>query len=370
MNKKTLIKTTNKRDTTLDIIRIIALFCVISVHFFLNNGFYEEPVFGKKMFAMVIMRTGLMVCVPLFMVLTGYLMRKKVLSKKYYAGLIKTLGIYFLASIMCLIYKDLFLKNSFSIFGALKGLFNFSLANYSWYIEMYIGLYLLIPFLNLIYNNLKTKKEKKLLIFTMLLLTSIPTITNIYNKVLPFWWSSIYPITYYYIGAYLSEYKLKINGILNFVLLFVSVILFGIYNYFCSYGKTFIWGTYQSWGAIQNVIMTVLLFVLIRNIDFNKLPDTIKKIIKHMSDCCLGAYLVSFIFDDAFYRILNDNITEVTDKLIYYIVIVPIIFSCSLVLSAMLNLIYNAVLKIFFYVRKKYLIFMEGLKNENTRYLS
>ena len=34
---------------------------------------------------------------------------------------------------------------------------------YSWYVNMYIGLFILIPFLNTIWQNLKTEKQKKYL---------------------------------------------------------------------------------------------------------------------------------------------------------------------------------------------------------------
>ena len=33
-----------KRDTSLDILRIIAVFTVLSVHFFLHNGFYSQTI--------------------------------------------------------------------------------------------------------------------------------------------------------------------------------------------------------------------------------------------------------------------------------------------------------------------------------------
>lgn len=41
-----------KRNINLDIIRSIAVFSVLSVHFFLNNGFYTEIIKGKRMFVM------------------------------------------------------------------------------------------------------------------------------------------------------------------------------------------------------------------------------------------------------------------------------------------------------------------------------
>lgn len=50
-----------KRNINLDIIRSIAVFSVLSVHFFLNNGFYTEIIKGKRMFVMFTMRTAFMI---------------------------------------------------------------------------------------------------------------------------------------------------------------------------------------------------------------------------------------------------------------------------------------------------------------------
>ena len=89
-----------ERNYSLDIIRILATFFVVSVHFFLHTGFYAQPVEGKRMLVMVIMRTLFMTCIPLFLMLTGYLMNKKKLNLKYFKGIIKTLTIYILAKIL------------------------------------------------------------------------------------------------------------------------------------------------------------------------------------------------------------------------------------------------------------------------------
>lgn len=66
-----------KRNINIDLIRCCAIFAVISVHFFRNNGFYTEPVIGWRMYLMVFMRTTFMICVPLFLLITGYLMNRK-----------------------------------------------------------------------------------------------------------------------------------------------------------------------------------------------------------------------------------------------------------------------------------------------------
>ena len=58
-------KKLKKRDSSLDILRIIAVFTVLSVHFFLHNGFYSQTIEGTPMYVAVVMRTLFSVCVPL-----------------------------------------------------------------------------------------------------------------------------------------------------------------------------------------------------------------------------------------------------------------------------------------------------------------
>ena len=149
------IKKLQNRNASMDIIRIVAAFTVLSVHFFLHNGFYSQIVEGVAMYIMVLMLTLFSVCVPLFMNLTGYLMSHKTLSRKYYSGISKTLIIFVLATLACMIFKTVHDNEPFSLKSFILGTLDFTGANYSWYIEMYIGLFLLVPFLNLAYNKLK-----------------------------------------------------------------------------------------------------------------------------------------------------------------------------------------------------------------------
>ncbi len=150
-----------KRDSSLDILRIIAVFTVLSVHFFLHNGFYSQTIEGTPMYVAVVMRTLFSVCVPLFMLLTGYLMSKKELSKKVLFGNYENTCCFFVISTLaCMIYKNIAQGDVFDLKSFILGTLDFTGSNYSWYIEMYIGLFLLTPFLNLAYGKLKNKKQK------------------------------------------------------------------------------------------------------------------------------------------------------------------------------------------------------------------
>ncbi len=171
----------SSRSAKMDIIRIFALFTVNCVHFFLFSNLYEQPVNSFPVYFAVILRTLFMICVPLFIILSGYLMKNKKLGKSYYFGIVKTLSIYILASAATYLYRTLYLKENISILSFGTGILDFSIAPYAWYVEMYIGLFLLIPFLNLAYNGLESKKQRKILVLTMIFITAAPSILNIWN---------------------------------------------------------------------------------------------------------------------------------------------------------------------------------------------
>ena len=345
----------SRRSSALDITRIVALFTVISVHFFLNNGFYSEPMFGKRMLVMTVMRSTFMICVPLFIMLTGYLMSRKTLSRGYYHGIVKTLGIYLLASLACAIYK--IVNFGYKPTWMIWGLFDYTTANYAWYIEMYIGLFLLIPFLNLAYNNLPSRKSKLVLLVTLIGLTSLPSIVNIYNftvegwwktpylsveyrKFAPDWWTRIYPLTYYFLGAYLREFPLKLKQWQKLLCWFGCIVVFGLFNYYRSQYGFFAWSQYNDWQGMPNLVMTFFAFSFLSSIKTERWPNPVKRVLMVVSDLCLGGYLVSYIFDNLYYPVLAEIEPRMTHRLEWYVVIVPAVFLSSLALSGVLNLVY------------------------------
>lgn len=360
----------SKRNPALDITRICALFCVISVHFFLYNGFYNEPAVGWKMYIMTLMRNAFMVCVPMFIMLTGYLMSRKELNRKYYFGIVKTLSIYVLASIACRLYKVIAFKSTVSVGDFMLGLLSFTEAQYSWYIEMYIGLFLLAPFLNILWRGCQSEKKRLAMILTMVALTSLPTILNCYNfesiewwktpvisdkyvQLMPEWWVMSYPVTYYFLGAYLHDHPLKLKQWQKSVLLIASAVLFGSFNYYRSYGGDFVWASYNNWHGLPILITTFILFSLLSSVKTEKMSEGCKYILAKVSDLCLGGYLLSYIFDNLFYAELNKNVKVMTDRLPYYFAVVPCIFICSLALSLVINIIYKAIYNLIVFICKQ-----------------
>lgn len=278
-----------QRSINLDLIRCCAVWCVLSVHFFLNNGFYEQIIVGTRVYIMVLMRTFFMVCVPLFLLLTGYLMGKKKISWQYYfsESIIKIIFVYYISSAAYLLISKYVLKDDTHLIEKILDVLGVKSVGYGWYVEMYLGLYLLIPFLNILYQGLKSKREKQCLIIVLLICTTLPSVFSAANLNVASWWTTLYPITYYYIGAYIREYDLKLPVWRNLLALGVCIVLFATLNYYKSYAAVFVWSAYNDWYGFENIIDSVLVFLLLLHIKTEFLPNCVKGELVKFQSCLL-----------------------------------------------------------------------------------
>ena len=330
-----------KRSINIDLIKTIAVISVISVHFFANTGFYDKNITGVDTYLIVFFRTLFMICVPLFMITTGYLMKNKKIGKKYYIGIFRVLITYLLMALIYIAYHCFYLKEAtFSIKYVILSVLRFDIG-YRWYVEMYIGMFLIIPFINLVYNNLNIKKHNQVLLLTMLILTALPGVLNIKYSLIADWWINLYPITYYFIGCYINEYKPKIGKLKNVFLLLITLIISTIVNILISNGTTFVRDVHNDWGSIFNVLTSVLTFVLIINLNLDNVNKNISKFITKISELSLGMYLASAIVDNYIYFNVLDKFSSC--DFITYIIKVPIVVILSLIISLFINLLYKII---------------------------
>lgn len=337
-----------KRNLNLDVIRCVALLFVLCVHFFLHAGFYNYPLTGTDMFIGLTMRNIFTSCVPLFIMLTGYLMNKKTISIAYFKGIKKVVLLYLISCIPLWIFRIYYLGEPFSIKSIIKSVL--SCDGYSWYVAMYLGLYLLIPFLNLIYNNLETKKHKQILILILSVLTAFPSVTNLvgFNVITDFW-LDVYPITYYFIGAYLNEYADSINlSAWKLFLLYAATHLAGgTFSYvFANNRYYYESNVFTDWGNLLTTITTTVLFLGLLKCDFSKTPKFISASISFVSLISLQLYLVSLISDSIVYNIFNMYYVYFSEKLIRFLIPVLISFLISFVIATIVHFIYTFITKI------------------------
>lgn len=325
-----------KRTASLDIARLSALFCVISLHFFLYNGFYGEPCTGWKMYLLTLLRCSFMVCIPLFLLLTGYLLGGRRFTKKHYLGIDKTLGVYLLCAVICVVMKKYYFEMPEVTW---FNVFDFTGCTYGWYVEMYLGLYLMIPLLNLIWEGLPEKRQRQALVVGAVAVTLLPSVVNVfdwttpgaladpslaqrYYQLIPRYWTSLYPITYYFIGRYLRDYPVTIKKSVNAAAFALSLAVFGSFAFYQSGTGVFSSGTWQNWESLLLLPCGVLLFLFFVNLDTSRLGRLPREVLGTLSDVSFGAYLLSCLFDKMFYDRLDEIGLTFFDRLKYY----PIVF--------------------------------------------
>lgn len=368
----------NEREVGPDLIRCIAVLSVLSVHFFLNINFYDASITGTKMYVLVSMRTFFMICVPLFIMLTGYFMSQKqiqITDRNYYIHLLNILGMYVLVTIFIILFQRFYQHISISVHSVILNVLGFQ--QYAWYVNMYIGLYLLTPLLNIIWSKMETQKETRVLILLLMFLTTLPSFVNIYdfntagwwkapwtsteyNRLVPDWWENIYPVTYYFIGAYIHRNQnaiMKLKKRYLFAVLLLCVLIFGSFNYFRSYSVKYIDGPWCSWGGFENVIDTVLVFLLILLIPQKNYGKLSKIVIKKIAQLSFGTYLASWIMDQIVYSKILIKIPIVQDRLFVFVPCVLIVFIGANLISWFAKIVFDVLKRI---IHK---LFKDGLSN-------
>jgi surface polysaccharide O-acyltransferase-like enzyme len=319
-------KTIPVRSIGLDLLRSVAACSVIAVHFSLNSNFYNTPISNWNMYLQEFLRCFFMTCVPIFMMLTGFLNVKKTISVEYYKGLFKIFSAYFFYTALAILFRIFYLNENFTILQWLEKIIRFSANEYGWYVEMYLGLFLLIPFLNILYQNIATQKEKQLLIITLAIMTANTSV--LFNfSLLPAFWTALYPIAYYFVGAYVKEYKPQIDKKVAFGSILLLLSLATIVAFFLE--KSLV---YFYFNSPIVMISATILFVALYDTDFqNKI---LRLILTKISLLSLDIYLCSYIFDKIYYTYFKQNFfTSQEQFYIYFPVLFGLVFSNAFVVA-------------------------------------
>lgn len=324
----------------LDLIRFIAILFIVLLHSFLKGNYYVASMSGLKMFLLTFVKWTTFICVPLFMILTGYLKSNKKVNKEHYSKIVPILIVYVAISVITILFKIFYCHNT-NYYDLLIGIFNFTTVNYAWYIEMYIGLFLLIPFLNILYKNIGSKRNKKILLLTLIFLTSFPQtmamlgIDKYSFDLFPAWWGGMYPIMYYFIGSYIREYKINIKKIVNVGLILATLFLQTFISYYLCQKGDYADHLLFDHNCFPTVIVTTLVFILLYDISIR--GHIIKNTIAKISSLAFSIYLFSYIFDTISINIFKNILKTFNGNIFSLLIISPLVFILSIVASLILK---------------------------------
>lgn len=270
--------------------------------------------------------------VPLFLLLTGYLNSNKIVSKRYYKGCVRVLVAYLFFSIITILFRKYYLHEDLSWLKWILKIFDFSAIPYAWYIEMWIGLFLLTPFLNMMYKAIPSQRQKQILILTLYVMTALPDLFNRYGLHLaPGFWASCYPLTFFFAGSYIHEYRPRVDSWKLWLIMLLLCMINPVFNVLFVHNHTLIQIAGGPWGVFGTVV-AIAFFLLFYQTDFKSL--VLRKSLTKISLLSLDMYLCCYIFDALVYPYFMDRYFVNQSQFgIYFFIIVPILFAGSFVLA-------------------------------------
>ncbi len=320
------------RNTGLDIIRSFAILFVIAGHFLMNTSFNSGIFEGYSLFIQATAKMLFIIGVPLFIILTGYLNTNKPISKQYYRGGLRVITSYLLFSVITILFRRYCLHEHLSwIQWGLK-ILDFSAIPYAWYIEMWTGLFLFTPFLNLLYRAIPTQKQKVSWIIILFAMTAIPDLFNRYGlHLVPGFWQTCYPLLFFFVGCYIKEYQLNIKPLYGWGIIVVCCLINPVFNKLFIHDHSLIQITGGPFGVFGTMI-AVLFFLLVYQWEIH-IP-LLNKALAKVSLLSLDIYLCCYIFDAVYYPWFKEHYFVNQSQFgIYFFVIVPLVFISSLVLA-------------------------------------
>ena len=303
VNKKTEEKSTSKRQLNMEILRIVAMCMIITLHYLDKGGVLKEFATNNTGVgnAAWIIEAFCMVSVNIYVLISGYFLCESTFKIKKTVLLWIQILLYswIITAVFAIVLKGQFNFEEGMLYGLLPLLMPVTGSHY-WFATVYILMYLVSPFLNIGIKAMDKKTHRNLIIVLV-------AIFSIWNTILPFtipatdrkgmdicWF-----ICLYVIAAYLRKYgeEIKINKWLSlaiYALCCIGAFLLGkglllvdsITGKFGGFCKNF-----YEYNSLTILVASVALFIFVIKTKI-KAGDVVTKIVLFISEGTFGVYLL------------------------------------------------------------------------------
>lgn len=337
-----------QREIGPDIIRTLAIVCVVCGHFFTVNTPYNQAVFegGSILLQGCLKAFFCNLGVPFFLMLTGYFNCQKEFSKEYYKSIKRVLMPYAIISVLTWAV----LSTNHSIKELILGTLGYKIIGYAWYVEMFIGLYLCVPFLNMVVGKVFNSDDKKLvygLFVVLIFMTSLPPLVDRGEfRIVPNYWQMCFPVLLYFTGAYIRIFQPVIKRKVLATLAVCAIYLqYPLTNYVkinivCNEGN--LPNLFGPYYALPGYIAMTLPFVSLYKVDIK--TKVIGKVVTSVSFASYEMFLFSYLCDQLIYPpVMERFYTDQNSFIVWFIPVTLTILITSYILAS----IYQRVMRLF-----------------------
>lgn len=351
-----------QRTSNFEIMRILSMFFIVFYHFIIaTGGDLVEVTNGNMRLILYLLSMLMMVHVNSYILITGYFQYNKKFKLRKLIDLL--IMAYTYKVIIGIIYLFIGIPPLEKI--QIIRIFNpLEFDNY-WFIRIYILLYILSPYINIIIEKLNKKEHLKLIIILFILFSCISTLTN-QRTISDTGFSIVHFVYLYILGAYLNKYnvldtikeKIKnrnisivlirmyiVCGLINFLLygLFSNALAFTHKGILFEISNTMVNNLFYYQTPIL-IIQSIAYFLFFNTFSFTN------NLVNKVSSCILSVYLITEnnLVRTNMYKLLDIYKYSNTNKLllvvaIYSILIILVCIIIELIRKYIMKNIYKII---------------------------
>ena len=303
--------------TNFELLRIIAMLMVVTLHYFLYSGmrpFLTDPVSQENAFAMII-ESFCIVAVNIFVMISGYFMVKSRFKfRRFFRLIFQVLFFTLLIPLVLSIFGLPVIAEQEGVYGIIQYILPISTKHY-WFITAYLLLYLISPFLNAAFDKIEKVTLQKIIIILLFLFCFIKSFVPFNLNLDSFGYDVGWFICLYLTGAYIRIYGLpffskKGRGLFIYMVSVVFILILKVAIHFF-YAKTgyfkYFYDVLYHYNFILVYLAAIGLFYSFMNLDIK--DGRFAAIIRGVAPLCLGVYLLHMNID------IRDNFYPWTEKL-------------------------------------------------------
>lgn len=308
------MKKVENRVLYLDILRVIAIIGVITIHVTGVNVIHIENIHTAKWWISNVFNSLSRFCIPVFFMISGALILSSPMEGDILGGIkrrIKKIGIPFLVwSVLYNLFKHIVLVkdhlNPFELTRViLFDIMTDRTYSHLWFIYVIAGIYMVSPFIKKLLIGTSEKEVRYLVLLWFIATICYSTAQSIFNfinhgKYLYIAFFKI-PMASGHVGYFILGYYIHRFGIKKriraglYVLGLISIISIPLLTYAITVGKQGLNESFYSPFALTNALSAAAIFLLFKNSDWSSVNPKSKKFICSASNATMGIYFIHLI---------------------------------------------------------------------------
>ena len=325
---------TTKREINFELLRIIAMLMIVSLHYWGKSGFTDSAEISTPGFFLAwIVRSCCYCAVNCYILLSGYFMSG---GKFKMSKAIKIWLQVFEYSFLIYLFTCLAGINTFSVSSLIKCFLPITMEEY-WFVTKYLLLLFLSPFLNVYIERCDRRQLGLTCIVSLILFSVLPTVFcyNDYTNIVD-GYSLLWFVTLYLVAAYVRIYGLeyiesKQNCLIGYgvnasILLLSKVVIYLLSSHFL--GKAIYSNLLFRYNVFFVFMSSLFLFGFFRNITIKSV--VVGRVVAIFAPATFGVYLIHLapsLKDWLWKEVINPvRFNNVLVLLVNYLVVVLCVF--------------------------------------------